>query len=291
MNHMSCIGFEGTTRDELVENIDRAMVLAVEESPSPSARHSRWTDSSGASLAFHLNNDGEILCMTPFFEAPNPGCWRLRTPAPADDCECPHCGGADCDVLAPDSSEEMVTRAAIQWLHFQRYSEWLRAPREFACQVVVFAHHAAFCPTSEAFRAKCKECLPGLFAGGDSVRGDPPGLCGIGEVSFFPIGMFGEEQSFTARATALFAGRVEEAEKLTNTLVARDFWHVRVASIPGVVDVVCRHDPETETEAYAVPAVGSIALVEGWIVGRPTVQPPHGPARDRRGWFARLFSR
>jgi len=291
MNHMSCIGFAEMTQDELAQIIDRAMALAVDESPNPSARHPRWTDSSGASLAFHVNDDGEIMCMTPFFEAPSPGCWRLRTTAPADDPDCPHCGGADCDVLAPDPSEGLVTRAAIQWLHFQRYRDWLSKPHQFACEVVAFADRAAFCPTSEAFRAKCKECLPGIFAGGDPGADDVPRVCGLDEVSFIPTGMFEKEHAFGARATALFAGRVKAAKKLTNTLVDRDFWHVRVDSLPGVVDVVCCHDPETETEADAVPELGSIALVKGWLVGRPTEPPPHRPARNPRGWLARLFSR
>jgi hypothetical protein len=78
----------------------------------PDAPHLRWTDPSGASVAFHLDEAGAIDCCTPFFQAPEPARWRVRTSGPHPDAGCSHCGGADCDVL--DAGGELVTRATAR---------------------------------------------------------------------------------------------------------------------------------------------------------------------------------
>jgi hypothetical protein len=47
---------------------------------------------------------------------------------------------------------------------------------------------------------------------------------------------------------------------------------VRVATLPGVIDVLAPAEPMSD-----VPPPGAIALVRAWLVGRPVPVPP-GPA-------------
>lgn len=275
MSHMSCIGFAVADQEEFMANIDRIFDLAVEDAPaSPSTRHVRWSDASGASLAIHVADERVIECVTPFFAAREPARWRVRTSAPADDRGCAHCGGADCDVV--DETGALVTRTTVQWLHYQAYRAWLREPRDFAVEVVAFAERAAFYGSTEAFEAAQESWWPGLAEAKD-VRG-------FAEVSFLPEGIFDDSGDIGARATAMFAGRVESAESLVNGMTGQTFWHVRVRSLPGLVDVVC-DAPE------GAPEVGAIAVVRGWLVGRPTVPPPDLPPDERRTWLKRLFTR
>jgi hypothetical protein len=149
---------------------------AVDDLPTHApAQHLRWADDSGASVAFHLSDGDGIACVTPFFVPPDEPLsrWRVMTTGPAPDPRCEHCGGADCDIL--DAAGEMVTRAAVQWLHFVPFHAWLEEPRELELEVVAFARQAAFFDTPEAFEegqremwgepAECKgEPVPGSIA-------------------------------------------------------------------------------------------------------------------------------
>jgi hypothetical protein len=205
--------------------------------------------------------------VTPFVAAPTPARWRVRTSAAAPDPECAHCGGADCDIV--DDAGELVTRATVQWLHFIPFRSWLASDtRDFALEVVAFAHQISFAATEEAFHAAQAEWFPAS----DASSSERPFR--LAPQSFFPTGMFAEAgATMGERARALFAGRVESVVRATNTLTTRPFLQVRVATLPGSIDVVA---PSAGGEA--LPAVGSFALVSGWLVGRPDVAAPATPS-------------
>jgi hypothetical protein len=275
MSHLSCIGFAVSDRQGFADVIGRLAALAREDlPPTTAARHLRWTDESGASVAIHVDGHGSIDCVTPYFVVPEPARWHVRTGGPADDSDCAHCGGADCDIL--DSAGEMVTRATVQWLHYQPYRAWLAEQRDFACEVVAFADRCAVYATSQAFEAAQESWWPGIRSS-DTLRG-------FAEECFLPEGMFGSQGDIGARATAMFSGRVVSVRSLVNTMTGAPFWHVRVCSLPGMIDVVTGR-PE------GIPAAGSIAVVRGWLVGRPTVPPSHLPGAERLSWLKRLFTR
>jgi hypothetical protein len=276
VSNFACIGLQPDDASSLEQLLERLLEGAVEEMPRQGAiRHLRWTDASGASMAFHLENEA-VACVTPFFE-PKQGLarWRVRTTAPSDDPECAHCGGADCDVM--DGEDELLTRTTVQWLHSAPYREWLMAERSFSLEVVAFAHAAEFCADAASFDA-----AQASFWGDAKAPGDKP--LRLAEEAFLPEGMFaGDSATMSARAATILTGRVQNATLAHNSLTDHEFTHVRLASLPGAIDVVC--DPRALSR---LPEPGDLALVHAWLVGRPT-EPAPTPAQ--RSWLARVFGR
>jgi hypothetical protein len=67
MSNMSCIGFLVEDQQAFASLLERLAAQAIEDAPDMGKRrHLRWTDASGASVAFHLGKNG-IECITPFF--------------------------------------------------------------------------------------------------------------------------------------------------------------------------------------------------------------------------------
>lgn len=216
------------------------------------SEHWLWRDPSGAALAFHLEGD-EIACVTPFFVASDPAVWSVHCEGPAVDPECVHCSGLDCDV---QKDGEMLTRATVQLLHYEPYEAWLRQPRDFQIAVVAFAHLVDVFADREAFAAAMKADL-----GEDGAN--------LAENFFVPVGMLEETAGgMIGRARAVFAGRITEIESQQNTLAGGEFWHARVDTYPGFIDVVF-----PAAAAPAPPEVGSILRAEAWLVARPTERP------------------
>jgi hypothetical protein len=252
VNNFGAIGLQVDDPGELARLIDGFGAFDLrEELRHRSGRHLRWTDSSGASLALHLEW-GRCTCMTPFFE-PVEGLarWEVASGGARDDAVCKHCGGADCDVV--DDVGEVVTRATVQFLHYAPYRSWLGTRRRYELEAVAFARRLEVFPDEAALS-----------------RAEPAGLSSmrLAAKAFLPMGMFAATRNVTEAATALFTGLVERAEARRNTRGA-PFWRLRVATLPGAVDVVAARDSLGEA-----PAVGSIALVEAWLVGRPASPPP-----------------
>lgn len=247
--HLDAIGL---TVDEFKANFAAIVQRATEEAATPASRHLRWLDTSGASVAFHCAGD-EIVCITPFFD-PWMGLsrWQVTTSEAHDNDGCAHCGGADCDLLVDG---EMVTRATIQWLHFQPCRDWLARERTYELEVVAFAEQLEVHADEEAFRRNAATGTKGLK---------------LAPEAFIPLGMFGDETGGSV-PRALLAGRVTAAALLHNPF-GGPFWHLRLESLPGPVDVVA---PAYALEAQ--PQAGAIAVVEAWLVGRPV----SGPAGER----------
>lgn len=253
MSNLSCIGLAVEDQEQFGSLMGAIIGGAVEDLSSTSASHPRWTDSSGASVAFHLEEQS-IACLTPFFAATSPARWRVTTHAAVDDPECAHCGGADCDLL--DSDGGMVTRATVQWLQYQPYRAWLETTRTFELEVAAFAQGVRFYADSDAFAAA--QAKPG-----------EPNALRYADNAFLPEGMFADAGApLSERATVRFVGRVDLVETLTNSVTSEPFVHVRVVTLPGAVDVVL--DPAM---VDATPEVGGLADVRAWLVGRPT-EPP-----------------
>jgi hypothetical protein len=262
MSNFSAIGFPVHDQASYGALVERLIDLATDDGPAgPGARHLRWKDPSGASVAFHLV-DRSIDCVTPFFDPPGGLCaWRARTTAPTTDPDCVHCSGADCDLL--DSTGELVTRACVQWLHFLPHREWLEKPQTFDLEVAAFAQSAAFFATPEAFR----DGQAGYWARPDGSQPTTPDgkPMRLADVSFMPQGLFSAQlESVTARALVTFSGPIERSEPRRNTVTGAPFHQVRVRTLPGLVDTV--FDP---AESTGSPDVGAIAFVQAWLVGRP----------------------
>ncbi len=241
--------------------------------PRPSAGALRWRDESGASFAFHLE-DKAIAASLPFFD-PTGGLsrWRVRTTAALDDGECAHCGGAECDdprcrrridhskrrAVAPLPAVPGVARTGA---HVLARGRGLRA------SVELFADEEDFRTSHRSRLGEARE------PGGEPLR--------IASEAFLPLGMFESKPDVGGRATALFSGRVEAASSKENSAGGGPFWHVRVASLPGPIDVVV-----AGSESPRLLSRAPSPWLK-WLVGRPdgrgpsfTGSSPRGPDRRR----------
>jgi hypothetical protein len=276
VSNLSCIGFQVQDQSKFVRLLDLLVREAVNDAPADAeSRHVRWTDTSGASVAFHVGKAG-IECITPYFVAPSPApaLWNVRTHAAADDPDCAHCGGADCDIL--DSDGGMITRATVQWLHYQPSREWLTTERSFELQVVMFAGHAATYENEQDFYAAQESSAQGL----STAKNPEEKRLRFAAESFLSEGIFAPANArMIDRATAMMAGRIEACHHLSNSLSGKQFVHLRVRTLPGVLEVVV---PSVD----GTPSVGALCSARGWLVGRPNVVP-----RNRRSSWGKWFRR
>lgn len=271
-SNFECIGMAFPDAEAFEEYLGALAQEATRQlAPTSRWEHRRWVDPSGASVTFHLEN-GNIDCLTPFFDPPDGLTrWRVRTSG-AHLASCRHCSGADCDLL--DEQGEMVTRAGVQWLNFAPYERWLRTERTYELEVVGFAHEARFFDTPEQFEAAQSEAV-----GDAPVTPDGKPLR-FAENAFLPTGMFASPDADFESSADVF-GRVMSVERRVNAGTGGAFYRIRVEALPGLLDVVV--PPLGDDDA--APRVGQQAWLGVWLVGRPVPQPEgsgEGP-EERRG--------
>jgi len=240
VSHFSCIGYGAESEDAFEELVAQLVGEAQEQPFGVRSQHRLVSDPSGARLAMHFE-ETTIACITPWFDGETR--LRVRTSAPLDDESCLHCGGADCDFL--DEKDELVTRASVQWVWAAPWRGWLGAPRTFTLQLAAFAHKLT------------------AFSDEKSFAAGRPAELKLAENAFLPYGMFDEGKSVTRRASVLFAGKIVSAETRANARTGRPFRHLRIATLPGTIDVVADVEPDGD------PRPGALALVEAWLVGTP----------------------
>jgi hypothetical protein len=246
VSHFAAIGFTAADAEAFGALLDGLLRDAHEEKLPGPAHHLLASDESGAQIAFHLEA-GEEPCLTPWFAAGSPTL-DVETGDLVDDADCAHCGGVDCDFL--DAKGTVVTRATVQWLYAQPWRAWLTEPRKVPLRLVAFAHRASAYPDRAAFEAA-----------------RPLGELKIDDQAFFPIGMFTEATSVTARASVLFAGEIVSVARRDNARGGGQFQHLRVATLPGTLDVVAA---SVDGEAHP----GALVLIEAWLVGTPDLPAP-----------------
>ncbi|HZL73181.1 MAG TPA: hypothetical protein VFC86_12005 [Planctomycetota bacterium] len=264
--NLACLGFAASTPQELNQALAPLIDSArLSHQSGGGFSHLLWRDPSGAAIAIHVRG-GAIQCITPFYSPPGgASSWLVESKAALIDPECRDCSGAVCDVL--DSEGNQVTRAAIQFLHFRPYAQWLTKPRRYRVDVSAFATELDVFATLADFD-KVVSQLP--------IRGPDDVKLSLAPNFFIPVGMFGDEGQ---PSRILFAGSVSTAYLRTNGASGKKFWHLQVDALPGRIDVV-----HPEREGF-YPANGQIALVGAWLVGRPVDPPPARP------FWARLFGR
>ncbi len=258
-DHLGAIGLVASDESSFGQLLDAIIDKSTEERSSGQYRHLLWVDPSGAAAYSHLDTDTQTIeCITPFF-APAEGLarWRVKTSEYLDDAECPHCGGADCDIV--DEDGETITRSAVQWAMYQPYRDWLEREQTFELEVVVFAHTIDIVADEETFASS-----PANVMGKDD-KGEPLRLASN---AFLPFGMFAEGNDMSERSIARINGRIVAAERRTNQLTDQPFWQIRIDALPGPTDIVVAADM-IENE----PQPGAYLAVLGWLVGRPVVAP------------------
>jgi hypothetical protein len=266
MSNLSAIGFADATPQQMQENVNRAIDGAAPPTALGRAhdRHLWFQDSSGAALGVHLGAPNEVECFTPFFAAGEGGTrWRVRTTAPRLDVDCPHCSGADCDIIDRDRGE-MVTRATVQWLFFEPYRAWLGEPRDFELELVGFASLLAVGDTQDDLEPVQARLFGEREPGKPLEPGKPIRLA---DGAFLPYGMFNEGGDVGQRARALLMGAISDFSKPTNSLTGERFVRLRIRTLGGDLNIVA---PEGIAERSDTPALHpKIALADVWLVGRP----------------------
>jgi hypothetical protein len=244
--HLSSIGFGGEQwQSSVMEASSRSRLAGKSDG---NVEHYLWADSSGARVVYHAKG-GDLLCLSPGFRASTPTAWTVRTAGALLDADCLYCSGADCDVL--DGRGELVTRATVQFELFAPWQRFLEQTRTFRLELAGFVHWARLCrdeaELQQAFAAR------GL---GDMK---------LASTAFIPVGMFGtEKKGVTERATSLITGRVEEVERLRNGQTGTDFLRLRVATLPGTIDLAAAVDV-----LEGPPEPGRLIFTEVWLSGRP----------------------
>ena len=120
-------------------------------------------------------------------------------------------------------------------------------PFHAEAQVTAFAEDLT-CYTSES-----------AYTEAQRESGKGPGLAAE---AFIPSGLF-TENSARPRATAVFTGRILEAERRANPVTSAEFYWLSVQSYGGIYDVVA--DPTFFQEP---PVVGGIVKGSFWLSGR-----------------------
>ncbi len=260
--HLACLGIAASTPEEMDQSIAPLFKDARWLHRSAGGfTHHLWQDPSGAAIAFHLQR-GAIQCMTPFYAPLDAGPpWLASSDGPLLDPGCLDCSGAICDVQS--DSETHFTRAAVQFLFFRPYRKWLAKRRRYPIHVTAFATELDVFATHADFE-KVTSQIPLEGPEGVEIR--------FGENFFIPTGLFGDsdEGGMTSRARALFAGQVTGTFLRTNRATGKKFWHLRIETLPGGIDLV-----HPEREGF-YPARGQLALAGVWLVGRPVDPPPRG---------------
>ena len=252
---LECIGIPAVSPEEINDWLARCVAATREIHRGGDVSHSLWRDYSGAAVGIHLDK-GKMECITPWFTSPDGSTkWLVESTGPVLDPQCVDCSGADVDVL--DAEGAIRTRAAVQLLFFRPFKDWLATKRRYRIEMAAFAERFEVYNTVEQFEEGCKKSrwLSGLQ---------------LAPEAFLPVGMFKDagQVGLRERARAIFAGTVTKSVKRENSVSGLKFFQVRVATLPGEIDVV-----HPVTDALR-PKPGQVALVSAWLVGRPVDPPP-----------------
>ena len=190
-----------------------------------------------------------MVTFTPGFRSEAPTTWDVASAAPLLDPDCLDCSGADVDIL--DGRGELVTRAAVQFELFAPWQAWLMSKRSWRLEIGGFVHWGHACRNEAELNRAFK------------TRGI--GDAKLASTAFVPVGMFSTEpKGVTERATALLTGTLESVEHRVNQHTEAEFLWMRVATLPGPLDLV---GGLGSVEGELAP--GCTIFAEVWLSGRP----------------------
>lgn len=194
----------------------------------------RWSDSSGAGVYSHIEDD-EVVCVTPWFRDAQPV--EVEFTGYLPDSECIYCSGCQFHML---EQGEMVFPFNVQIADIEAVRPQLPSGAErVELRATFFGQDVAVFANEDEFHASQSD---------DEVS--------FASQSFIPAGMFGGLPS-----AAFFTGIVESAETRTNTVTDVDFVHARVATLAFTADVLL--------SAYEIREVrpGQVVSGEFWACG------------------------
>lgn len=215
-------------------------------------QHRLWLDGSGAGIAVHLEKR-RLVCMTPWFESGT--VWPVEAEGELIDTETVHWSGGRFRINAPAGS---VSGVIVQLREFGPFRPALKAGTRFDLKMAVMGGDVRIFPGEQEFHAAQHEFW------GPNERGEafdlPPDF-------LLPTGSLGESGAplrLSDVASALIAGRIVEHRTLINSLTGRRFEWVRIQAAGLPVETVF-----WKSRDGTAPEPGRIALVHGWLAGKP----------------------
>jgi hypothetical protein len=261
-SHLSSIGFQVETQDDLVQLAEEAATDATEIAVEGGS-YVYWAGAGGEELWLQVNSQQALVGMNPHFSGQS----RVRVALAARvarDSDTALDGALHVWATPVGDSHEYGAYPFVFDLPDAAVYADLEIPGIAEAQVAAFAHEITFFESEDAYNSSQEsENVP--FA----------------SKSFIPSGMFhpSGENNAPPEARAIFTGEVVQAATCTNQISQQKFYWALVDTIGGQYDVVI--DPVLLDRE---PAVGGFLSGTFWLSGRLTSYP-----RKKRSWFGKLL--
>lgn len=263
-SHFTSIGFEA----ESVEDIEALALEVIDQTRTfncPKGRYLRWSSGEGAELWLQMDEDYNLIGVTPFFQKKsvmNVGITRVV-----------------------HRKEDTVLESAIRgWINPKHNNPQLGA-FEFLCDVVDIARYPNLdVPFISPIRLSAFAYNLDAFPALEDFQESEVGQGKANPESFFPSGLrkTGEGTSMLQESFAEVSGRVLETEILENTHSNREYHWILVRTDGGIIDMVC--DLELVTEPITQ---GGIVSGHCWLCAQ--IQKPR--LQQEKSWKELLFGR
>ena len=287
-SHFDAVGFAARDVDEVKNLLTIASERAQETVEHAQGRTLHYEDPAGATLAIHVDGDGDFECCQPGYAGQSRFRWRPLEVV-RDAKRCPFCDLVYAELLDKDDDMVYPLALTLQTMGAARPLIPYGEPGEVRFAGLweegeVWADEDAFERDQEA-------------EWGDLALPEIPGhdlpatVRGFASRSVIPSGTFALDDGEPMTSHVIAHGIVESVEERRTELRDAPFRVVRLDTLGGVFDT-CLAPGTLEHEELLVP--GARATL--WLVGRPlTLRDQPGPVPtaepESRGLLGRLLGR
>ena len=258
--HFDSIGFPAADEGALRPFVQRALaegdqLEVIGAEPGWGGRYVCWSPGAGAQLWVAVDEDGQPTRVDPHYAGRGRAHVALERSYDYDG-TAPPAGGVFAWVN-PGGEEE--TKAGLDLPAYARFYD-------MACDYDgnALVQVAAFCHGGRAYADEAAYAQQHLEADAGVE---------FAVESFIPIGLFDAEGKVPP-ATARLAGRVLEANRVTNPATGRRFWAALVKTFGMTVDVVA-----DENQLEGEPIVGGVVAGSFWLSALPADGPRRAGAK------------
>ena len=262
-SHFSTIGLPIESEQEMLELAKKASEEA-REIPCSYGYYLKWSSAEGAELWLHIDNDNNLVGLTPSFSGESTIkiaiTHAISRPDDSDFEGMIH-GWANPKPDEVNSGDypfvfDLVDKAAY---------DNLQLPLIANISISAFAHELTAYDSEEDYNASQQE-QEAKFA----------------SRSFFPTGLFNDDDNALPQPYAMFTGKVLKTKLCTNPLTGKHYQWALVETLGGIFDVVA--DPEISEKPIQI---GGIVSGSFWLNGK--IHIPY--SKPKTSFFAKLFSK
>ena len=244
-SHFTSIGFSAET----VEEIEALAFQVIDDTRTfncPRGRYLRWASGEGAELWLQMDEDYNLIGVTPFFQKKsvvNVGITRVL-----------------------HREDDTVLESAIRGWANPKHSNPRAGAFEFVCDVVDIGRYPNLdLPFISPMRLSAFAYNLDVFPSLDAFQASEAGQGKTNPESFAPSGAMQTDKgmSLLPESNAEISGHVVETALLRNTHAGQEYHWILVRTDGGIVDVVC--DPTLVTEPI-MP--GGIVSGFFWLCGQ-----------------------